>query len=309
VQEAWNQLPSAVRNEPREPELIAALFLWALPNISRKWSAILEPAEMHVRLLGRFCHGGPFARYDGMRKEKCELGDLLIVHIHDDSAGHEWNNALLLQAKMVKRYPHAIRGQRDLDQFQLLDRWPLFRYVKSGPELNGQVRDVVPKAAHPGAQYLGIEWRGEPLGPGSGVRFSLDVCRTRAPIAPSMDFGVAVVDMLIGDQGRRFWGSGTPVHDAGWSQVVWDLIRKTALTPFHSARVLRGALPRGFTDEDIEELEVPSPYTSWLDYFAAQGVTLPDGPNRASNDLDEDEGNGPALVVIRSSMTPERKES
>jgi hypothetical protein len=308
VQDAFDGLPPGVREGPREPELIAALHLWALPSVSRKWAAILDSDRMRVRVVGRFCHGGPFAQYHGMSKEKCELGDVLIVHMHTDSLGQEWNNALLLQAKMVNRYPHQIRGQADLDQFRLLDGWPLFQYVKSGRTLNGTVRDVVPKAAHAGAQYLGIDWRGEPSGPGSGVRCSLDVCPTRPRISPGTDFSVAVVDMMVGDQGRPFWRFGAPVQHGAWSQVIWDLIRKTASTNFHSSRVVRGELHRGFADEDIQNLDRSLPQASWMQYFGSQGVTLPEVPKPASNDGEDDEDGGPSVVIIRSSMSPERKE-
>lgn len=113
-----------------------------------------------------YCHQTPKVKYAGIGGVSCELGDLLIAHVHTSAGGHIRRNALLYQAKVSSLQPYRIPS-RGRDQLRLYEEWPDFEYHHS-PPLTGERRSVRPKVAHAGAQYMLIDDR-PPDHPQSGL--------------------------------------------------------------------------------------------------------------------------------------------
>ena len=144
--------------KPEEPDFVAMLTMEGAPKLQALISGILAGSGISCTTTGVFCHQTPKAKFG--TDKPCELGDILLTHIHSKSGTVQNRNSLLLQAKMAKDADHAggytIPAQ-DQHQLKLYSEWPQFEYYRAGPALNGQVRTVFPHLAHPGAQYLLID--------------------------------------------------------------------------------------------------------------------------------------------------------
>ena len=94
-------------SSPHEPDFIAGLVLESVPLLYDSFRHIFRQYNIHLSLASVFCHQTPKVKYAGQRKS-CELGDLLIVHVHAKQSGEIQRNALLYQAKMSSKQPHRI---------------------------------------------------------------------------------------------------------------------------------------------------------------------------------------------------------
>ena len=144
------------RNRPQEPDYVAGLVLESTPILYNTLSAIFGQHGVHLSLTTVYCHQTPKVQFAGMNKTSCEVGDLLLAHVHTLRSGCVTRNALLYQAKMSSKQPHKI-GSKEMDQLMLYTNWPPFNYYNSYP-LAGQ-RDIIPKLPHTGAQYMLIDDR------------------------------------------------------------------------------------------------------------------------------------------------------
>ncbi len=221
---------------PQEPDFVAALVLDGSPIIGTYLNAICAAAGGSAKLSAIFCHGKPEVTYPGATKG-CELGDVLFVHFHTDENGQVSRNALLLQAKISSDFIYPM-PKSDYHQLDLYRKWPCFTYTRTAPWLNGKSRNVCPKRPHHGAKYLLID-NTDPTCLSSGLlglsgTFPMGVSPAMHILNGSQPLSIEFVDYLIGATGRNFWDIDSP--GTGWSAVIWDLIRHSAVTVFNRAK-------------------------------------------------------------------------
>ncbi len=176
------------------------------------------------------------------KRLRCELGDILFVHIHRDKAGFVQRNALLLQAKMTapSAYQLAI-PKKEHHQLALYQHWPTFSYDMRGDPLHSKSRTVSPHARHSGAQYLLIDSDSlfnSPTVP-SG-HYPMAVWMAETPLYTTNTFGHQLFEFLSMRSGRLFSEKGTA---KGWSTVVWDLINNGFKKGFNRKRTQHVSTP------------------------------------------------------------------
>jgi hypothetical protein len=144
--------------KPQEPDFVAGLVLDSIPSICKSLNNALSQHGFSVSVSSVFCHQTPKVNFShNFPSGKCELGDILFVHIHRPQKGPVRRNALLFQAKKSSKQPYLI-PTREQHQLYLYENWPDFVYHRSGG-LTGKNRSVFPKSLHSGAQYLLIDDR------------------------------------------------------------------------------------------------------------------------------------------------------
>lgn len=211
-------------NRPEEPDIVAMLVLEGTRYLAATLGAVLRADGIDCRLTSVFCHQRPEVVFEHGR---CELGDILFVHRHL-ARDHEdsMNTALLLQAKKTHLDSYEV-GRGELHQLRLYTEWPNFTYRRSGPHLNGMRRDLQPKSAHPGAQYLLIDDLGHDLALSGMLGLPGSHCMAVAPARRRLFSQWSLADALIhffaGLTGRTFLDD--PDRDgSNWSRVVHDLL-------------------------------------------------------------------------------------
>lgn len=235
---------------PQEPDFVAMLTMHGAPQLQALLSGILKGTGISSTTTGVFCHQTPKAKFiddDGIEK-RCELGDILLAHIHSKGGKVQNRNAMLLQAKMAKDADKAggytIPGSEH-HQLALYSKWPKFEYYRAGPTLNTQTRTVFPHQAHPGAQYLLID----PADYFNPKKYSLPpanhypcaVWMAEPVLYPYQTMSQAVFGLLSFSSGRVF-GSRSKMH-FGWTRVVWDLLESSLIKAFNRRNI-------GVTNED-----------------------------------------------------------
>lgn len=241
-------------NSPEEPDFVAGIVLESTPILYQAISSIFGQYGLSVSLASVFCHQTPKVVFPGMNKSSCEIGDLLLVHIHTPRTGYPTRNALLYQAKMSSSQPYRV-GSGEKDQLELYTEWPAFKYVNS-PPLTGQTRDVIPKMKHTGAQYMLIDDR-PPNDPNSGLlglpgTYPIGSCMADDHLRDHNHFADEFFDFLILRSGRGFSAQSSATD--GWSQIVWDLLDVGFQKAFNRRRSGRVNQPRhaGATREDLD---------------------------------------------------------
>ncbi len=197
-----------------EPFLVAGIVLRGAAHIQMEWSRILAPGGIRVGTGGVFCHGSPIVDIVGA-KPGCELGDLLLVHVHSRGKTITSRNALLLQAKVA---PSSLRGA----QLALYSSWPDFTY-RTGPH-SGQSRRVTPPSRTRGAQVL--ELSPPPCFPPHTQTPSARVAMAASTPVTHSTLGDEVARMTVDLGGRQFsdLASARAESPGDWSRVVWDLL-------------------------------------------------------------------------------------
>lgn len=213
----------------QEPDIVAMLVLEGVPYIANTLRAITEPFGIGTTVSSVFCHQRPEVRFNRRSRtpDRCELGDILLVHRHSNAFGElAASNALLLQAKLCGDAAHTI-PTREQHQLRLYQHWPAFEYSRSGPRLNGKTRDVTPKRRHGGAQYLLIDDGSH--GPAAGGLLGLPGthCMAVWPAEPVLYSSISLAEELwrffLGLTGRSFQDH-VPAGAINWDTVVWDLL-------------------------------------------------------------------------------------
>lgn len=209
---------------PEEPDFVASLVKHGVQKIKHVLDSVFNGTGIQVSTTGVFCHQSPMVKFKHSGVDfRCELGDILFVHIHKDKSGFVQRNALLLQAKMTdpsatkKTIPTSERHQLSLYQY-----WPNFTYDMRGGPLHGKRRTIAPQTRHAGAQYLlidsGLQFAGSTIPTGE---YPMAVWMAETPLYTSLTFGNALFDFLSMGSGRQFSDKSMA---KGWSRVVWDLI-------------------------------------------------------------------------------------
>lgn len=240
-------LPSGKPAE--EPDFVASLVMKGVDEIKAVLDAIFHSSGIRIATSGVFCHQSPMVTFSlSANTERCELGDILFIHIHRGASGGVQRNALLLQAKMtdpgVSRKTIPLAEQHQLALYQ---QWPTFTYDMRGGPLNGQSRTVSPPNRHPGAQYLlidsdpGFANAGVPMGD-----FPMAVWMAESPLYTSQTFGHVLFDFLSQTTGRQF---SDKVSATNWSRVIWDLIENGLAKGFNRRRTQHYDDPRFVGDK------------------------------------------------------------
>lgn len=218
----------AQKKAPQEPDIVACLVLYASREISSLLERVLAPNGIDISLVSVYCHQTPRVEYKVPSKGYCELGDLLLAHVHN-SGTQQRRNAMLFQAKMITRNPYTLPKSEHHQQV-LYSQWPDFKYKKSAI-LKNEPRSVMPKGMHPGAKYLAIDHAlsgkitpaiaalSQPLA------FSVSMPYTR--LLGYKPLSLEVVEFLLCQTGRPFLGRARAEQGIGWSRIVWDLIRNS----------------------------------------------------------------------------------
>jgi hypothetical protein len=252
-------------SNPDEPDFVAGLVLESTPILYQAFSAIFAQHGIQFSLAAVFCHQTPKVQFAGMTKTSCEVGDLLIVHIHTARSGAVTRNALLYQAKMSSKQPYRI-GSAEGDQLALYTRWPEFEYLQS-PPLSGQRRDVMPKLPHMGAQYMLIDDR-PPSDPQSGLlgvpdTYPIGSCMADLYLYDHNHLAAELFNFLLLRSGRPFTDASPVSTVDDWSQVVWDLLRGALKKAFNRKKSGRSSRPR----------HAGGPVAMFDGYFFAQATT------------------------------------
>lgn len=244
VSDTWTGMSGGI---PHEPDYIARLVLKGTPEfhqIISSYSYIWN----NVSTVGVFCHQSPMVQYtDGNAVRRCELGDILWCHFHTDINGNIFRNALLFQSKMSDSI--SLNTAYDDTQLKLYREWPQFEYYRSGA-LNGQVRNILPKQPHAGAQYMAID-NHNPILPQVGINSAHPIdC---FPIGITSIVPELYADTPLESELVRFlfWGSGRPFDSHSdrnnsdeWTKVVWDLLRNGMSRAFNRRRAGFNNSPR-----------------------------------------------------------------
>ncbi|KGS83961.1 hypothetical protein X976_1864 [Burkholderia pseudomallei MSHR7500] len=223
MQDAYNRAKPSGKL-PEEPDFVASLVKHGVQKIKQVLDRVFNGTGIHVATTGVFCHQSPMVKFKHNGGNfRCELGDILFVHIHKDKAGFVQRNALLLQAKMTepsvskKTIPAAEQHQLSLYQC-----WPNFIYDMKGGPLHGKRRTIAPQTRHAGAQYLLIDSAPQFAGASFPTgEYPMAVWMAETPLYTSLTFGNALFDFLTMGSGRQFSAKSMA---KGWSKVIWDLI-------------------------------------------------------------------------------------
>jgi len=211
---------------PDEPDFVAGLVLESTPILYKALSSIFQQYGLYFSLTVVFCHQTPKVHFSGMTKTSCELGDILMIHVHTNRTGAVTRNALLYQAKISSSQPHKI-SSAEIDQLILYTGWPDFEYYHS-PPLSGQRRSVNPKLPHTGAQYMLIDKR-PPNDPQSGLTgmpntYPIGSCMPDKYLYDHNHLAAELFDFFLFRSGRAFADRSLASAVDGWSEVVWDLL-------------------------------------------------------------------------------------
>ncbi|MEQ5874935.1 hypothetical protein J3455_10305 [Pseudoalteromonas sp. NFXS39] len=207
-----------------EPAIVSSLFQYSLPEIQRILNYFLNQTGITAQIQGHFCHQRPIVTWGGASKNP-ELGDLFVVHMHYDSNLSVYMNSLLLQAKVssAKGYTASV-GKSDQHQLHLYEKWPKFDYVRPRKIVG---RDVTPKKAFDGAQYLllheNLKQHGTYRSNGFKNNTSFNIAQASGSLKINNPLSKALVDFLCGDTGQQFYDT-KHLKYSEWCKVCWDLL-------------------------------------------------------------------------------------
>ena len=222
---------TAQKGAAQEPDYIALLslcFPHHLATILKSHTSLFQ----NCSVTGVFCHQKPkasinvnapdfnnlFSSWGASQSWRTpqpqfsnpEFGDLLLVYVEHPSNGSIPKiNSLLLQAKKVVSFEKKV-PKSERHQLFLYTKWPTFSYDSAG-RLNGQSRDIHPKAIHSGAEYLLIG------------KESMKCAVPDFHLYGDKTLSDKIVDLLRFRAGRTI-----DVHNAlssdDWSKLIWDLL-------------------------------------------------------------------------------------
>ncbi|MES2394864.1 MAG: hypothetical protein V4549_02625 [Bacteroidota bacterium] len=310
VIEAWRRVPSG----PHEPDFIASLVLSGTPGFH---NAIIATSGIwsKVNTVGVFCHQSPMVKYmDGVTERRCELGDVLWCHFHTNKEGDTFRNAILFQSKMSATLTPAIHYNDT--QLKLYREWPQYEYCRSG-SLNGQVRNLLPKQPHAGAQYMFID--NSPItNPSLGVQnlnpyttFPIGTTTISPLLLGNTPLELELVRFLFLGSGRSFDSYRNRNASDEWTKIIWDLLRNGMSRAFNrrragfnnSPRISRykssmdGMLTFTGSSDDISSGLDGEFYNEYKDLFSSD-----DGGNKENNYTPEDKegGGAPSIIIFRT---------
>lgn len=216
-----------------EPQLVANL-VWHIP---REVNALSLPPGTQLKSGSVFVHAQPFVKFDPRPKSNpgsVELGDLLLLRTEVVNKQVSDRQALLLQAKKTTRLSSSVASANQNQHF-LYAHWPQFAYIRSGI-LNGQKRHVVGSDLCAASKYLLIDsgssqdrqppfclpfWKMNNVG-------ATTASATSSALHGYRCFLSELTDFIVGNAGKEFVDT-VPQNDYGWSKVIEDLTKQTAV--------------------------------------------------------------------------------
>jgi len=276
---------------PQEPDFIAGLVLYFTRDLYNILTKIFSQNRFSVT--GVYCHQKPIV--DIGTGKSPELGDILFVYIYTAGNGTKRYNSLLFQAKKVQRPDYTV-PTADSHQLALYTGWPRFTYQRAG-RLNGQARDIIPKAVNDGAQYLLID--DHPLHSLAGLpgTFPMGCAVPASTIYLDRDLSMELIDFLKFKAGRSFEADPLTSTD-DWTKMIWELL---AITRDKASSRLNAGLsnfPRQLTERFDGCCFITTQPNS---FFSSLERQLRDGGERPVFENFNDEANvSPSLVLIES---------
>lgn len=224
------------KGTPQEPDYVMALTTKFVPQLYHILVAAFPAYSFSVSSV--YCHQKPLADI-GLGK-KPEIGDILFVYGERGPHGDIRWNSLLLQAKISLRSTLRVHSG-EMHQLALYKSWPAFTYYRAGA-LNGQRRDIMPKAVNDGAQYLLID--SDPYTNGlRGGGFPMGCAVPDDVLHLNNDLAVELIDLLKFKSGRTF-DDPTYVSGDDWSRMIGDLLQIAASKFSRRSNVGMASFPR-----------------------------------------------------------------
>lgn len=309
---------------PQEPDFIAQLVLEGTPNFHKAISSF-NNIWNSINTVGIFCHQSPKVEYqDGKSKKQCEIGDVLWCHFHTDLNGYTFRNAILFQSKMDNTVTPKI-SYNDT-QLKLYREWPKFNYT-SPKRLAGQIRDLIPKQPHAGAQYMIIDKR-RPSNPHVGTH---DTSILTFPIGTTSVTPKLIADTPLENELTRFlfFESGKPFdsyknknHSDEWTKIIWDLIRNGMERAFNRRKAGFSNSPRisknkkdmdgmlTFTSnlKDLNNAFGDELYNEFQDIFSFENEGGDNNINYSQKLIENDESGSPSILIFITSESENKSE-
>ena len=282
-----------------EPQLIANLVR-ELPDAL---NSVPLAGGYSLETGGIFVHAQPLVTCKGFpdpTPKSVELGDLLLIRTGIQNGKILERRALLLQAKKASRIPTK---PDNANQHHLYANWPSFKYVRSGPELNGKSRHIKGPNLYSGAKYFLIgddPVKGCCHHPILHLLCPHDDCQLwlAEPSHPDLSvyrcFYLELLDFIIGNTGRSFM-MPPPKRTRGWDRVIKDLLKQTSKKI--SAYTRRSKTKGGLRGHGVLELSGVLKRMSTLAVFSPELAAMTDTMtiNDASDNIppdNEDDGHG-----------------
>lgn len=280
-----------VGNKPSEPTFIAGLTLRFIKDIYSTLSANFS--KNYFRVTGVYCHQKPLADFGS--KPRPEIGDILFVYSYTDKTGGKRYNSLLLQAKIIGASiaPFLMPiPSTEIHQLTLYTKWPLFKYAKAGSLLNGTSRNILPKKAHDGAQYLLID---------SDARchkfYLMETSEPDTSLAPKNTLVSDLIDFISFKSGRPFDEDPFTSPDE-WTKMIWDLLK---ISEKVTAPVTRMGVRKMDRQVYYEWSGVHASFTVVTSVSSNPFTTVPPILNSNNDDTNSDEQSGISIILIESS--------
>lgn len=218
----------------REEDHVATLVTDGVPFLVERWTPLLQPKGISLRVSGVFCHGHPQVAF-GTPRRQVELADLLVVHQHTKDA-RTTARAILVQAKMSADSTHSL--PHNDAQLDLFSKWPPFEFVTGG--LSSGIRDL--KEVGKGSRYaLVLDAPAYPEQISWADQCPWAASRATQHLSGYRSLAKLLGDMLLGKDGRTFQ-LGKATND--WSRTIQELLKVTGQRTYRRANIKRGPTPR-----------------------------------------------------------------
>ena len=273
------------KNGLQEPDYVAALTEYFTADLATILNLVFPKYDFTVS--GVFCHQKPIV--DIHETKKPELGDILFVYSETQPDGSIQYNSLLLQAKITSQ-PVMRVPSGDLHQLKLYKEWPTFTYYRAN-FLNGQTRNIQPKAINDGAQYLLID--NNPLTNGlNGIpnTYPMGCAIANDTLILDKSLSAELFDFFKFKSGRVFEENPLSTQD-DWTKMIWDLLLMGAYN-YNRSNIGMNNAKRGVYCSNKAGFDQTAVGASLNQYFGAfEDNNLNDYPR-------DNDGMGISVVVI-----------
>ena len=240
-------IQDAVENGKSEPSIVAQLT-YGIPTFVNDLG--LNIGKYTLKVGSVFIHQTPKVTFHGMVKQKSiEIGDLLVINTIIDKKSVT-RKAILYQAKMFKKRLPSKPGNKK--QHLLYEKWPIFEYINSTPELDGKQRKVIGLDLYSSAKYLILKKAPFPSINNPDASIVNNIALTAQPTATLSNYESflnEIYHFVLGNSGKVFNYHIDKVkaedeyvqlmllitpkkisefHNRGWSAVITDLLEVTA---------------------------------------------------------------------------------
>lgn len=269
IHETVRNRKATVNNKFTEPKYTEVLSV-EFPNALKKSKRLPH----NIKFGGCFIHQSPKAEFVSTHRNKsCELGDLLVF-VRKMTIDGERFNAALVQLKKTTSKTIAVKGDGDLKQLFLYEKWPCFNISQLGHQYN-----IFPKTVTKGGVYSIIL---EKSGVFSQIYYSLPISSMQCD--RDKTFGRFIANMIDWKAGRTVADEKNKDTDE-WSRLIWDTIRLVEHKTFNANSRLAG-----HSKSSINFLQM------MLKYSLSDGEITPS--ENKSNNEESDSGFGILFVEV-----------